>query len=821
MPFQNAKVNAASQQADLQAAFSVDNPSPNVGDTITYTATITNSGPDTATNVNVSATLPAGFTFVSATPSQGSYNPISGGWTLGTVSQGSPQTLAITVKVVSSNTSFFTIFVGTADQSDPNNYNNSVSCMVTPQQADLQAAFSVNNPSPNVGDTITYTATITNSGPATATNVNVNASLPAGLTFVSATPSQGSYDSTTGGWLLGTVSPGNSRTLAITATVASPNPSTFTITVVHVDQYDPNNSNNAGAINVLVNAATPNIGTQPQNQTVTVGDSSPSLSVSATVGDGGALSYQWYSNTTNSASGGTLISSATSATYAAPTATVGTTYYYVIVTNTNNGVTGMNTATVASNAAEVTVNSLINAATPSIASQPAGATVTQNASSPTLSVTASVSDGGSLSYQWYSNTTNSASGGTLIFSATSATYAAPTATVGTTYYYVVVTNTNNGVTGTKTAMATSSTAKVTVIALVDANTPIIGTQPADQTINVGDSSPTLSVTASVSDGGSLSYQWYSSPTNSASGGTLIPSATSATYAAPTATVGTTYYYVIVTNTNNGVNGTKTAVATSSTAKVTVNTSPTTGTHSTSGTTSNSTSDPNPIKAPDPKSNLNSEADVFKSGDDNVLKNFETWIQEAKEAPTTLSFSDIKGHWTERAIDIFVMLHVIEGYNDGTFRPDNAITRAEFAVILERVFDIRGGNSISAAMNDISHHWAKDAIEKLVEAGIIVGYEDGSFKPDNTITREEMVVMLSRILNLENVAKDTTKGNFVDLKSSYAANEIIAEAQAGIIHGKTDGKFDAKSNATRAEVLQLILNALELKPQIKTLLDSLK
>ncbi|WP_245233445.1 S-layer homology domain-containing protein [Paenibacillus maysiensis] len=83
----------------------------------------------------------------------------------------------------------------------------------------------------------------------------------------------------------------------------------------------------------------------------------------------------------------------------------------------------------------------------------------------------------------------------------------------------------------------------------------------------------------------------------------------------------------------------------------------------------------------------------------------------------------------------------------------------------------------------------------------------------------MVVLLSRILNLNNVSKDTTKGNFDDLKGSYAANEIKAEAQAGIISGRTDGKFDAKSNSTRAEALQLILNALNLNPQLKTLLDS--
>ncbi|BFT69536.1 S-layer homology domain-containing protein [Paenibacillus sp. P36] len=330
----------------------------------------------------------------------------------------------------------------------------------------------------------------------------------------------------------------------------------------------------AVTVNALTNAATPGIDTQPTGATVNEGDSSPALSVAASVSDGGLLTYQWYSNTTNSTSGGTAISIATSPTYAAPTATPGTTYYYVVVTNTNNSVSGTKTATATSSVAAVTVNALTNAASPGIDTQPTGAAVNEGDSSPTLSVAASVSDGGLLSYQWYSNTTNSTSGGTAISSATSPTYAAPTATVGTTYYYVVVINTNNSVSGTKTATATSSIAAVTVNTLTNAATPGIDTQPTGATVNEGDSSPTLSVAASVSDGGLLTYQWYSNKTNSTSGGTAISSATSPTYAAPTATVGTTYYYVVVTNTNSSVSGTKTATATSSVAAVTVNIAPT-------------------------------------------------------------------------------------------------------------------------------------------------------------------------------------------------------------------------------------------------------
>lgn len=69
-------------------------------------------------------------------------------------------------------------------------------------------------------------------------------------------------------------------------------------------------------------------------------------------------------------------------------------------------------------------------------------------------------------------------------------------------------------------------------------------------------------------------------------------------------------------------------------------------------------------------------------------------------------------------------------------------------------------------------------------------------------------------------KDRAKGNFKDLNGSYAASEIKAVAQAGIISGKGDRRFDPKSNATRAEALQIILNVPEFNPQLKKLLNSL-
>src|SRR6185369_5610365 len=123
---------------------------------------------------------PAGQTFVSAVPSQGSYDPSSGLWTVGTVSPGNLVALALLARVDSPDAQTNSH----ADQFDPDCGNNQASAIETPQQADLQVQKSVNDPHPNVGDVIVYTVTLTNNGPDAASNVQVTDLLPGGLSFV-------------------------------------------------------------------------------------------------------------------------------------------------------------------------------------------------------------------------------------------------------------------------------------------------------------------------------------------------------------------------------------------------------------------------------------------------------------------------------------------------------------------------------------------------------------------------------------------------------------------------------------------------------------
>ncbi|MFC5446700.1 S-layer homology domain-containing protein [Paenibacillus aestuarii] len=219
----------------------------------------------------------------------------------------------------------------------------------------------------------------------------------------------------------------------------------------------------------------------------------------------------------------------------------------------------------------------------------------------------------------------------------------------------------------------------------------------------------------------------------------------------------------------------------------------------------------------PKDIFNS--DVVKA-DKSVVDVIKRQVEEHKSNPTpTPEPSDVKGHWAEKTVETFVKLGIIQGYEDGTAKPDAPITRAEFASIITRVFAISTGTS-NADLSDVGNHWAKGAIEALAKAGVIGGYEDGSFKPDKTISREEMAVILSRVINLGAVSKDASKGNFGDVSDSYAADAIKQLAQAGVVDGKDSSEFDPKADSSRAEALQIILNALNLNPDIKSLLDTL-
>ena len=194
----------------------------------------------------------------------------------------------------------------------------------------------------------------------------------------------------------------------------------------------------------------------------------------------------------------------------------------------------------------------------SISTQPASADYVTGATVKPLTVVATL-DGYTLSYQWYKNTTNSNTGGTVISGATTNSYT-PTlsSTAGTTFYYCVVTATKDG---SETLTATSDVAAITV------SEPYIKftTQPKSGSYAINVAPSALTVVAATNLGAEPTYQWYSNSSATTEGATQITDATSSSYTPSTSTVGTTYYYCIATAKKDGT----TVTATSNIVSVTV------------------------------------------------------------------------------------------------------------------------------------------------------------------------------------------------------------------------------------------------------------
>ncbi|WP_139142084.1 putative Ig domain-containing protein, partial [Alteromonas lipolytica] len=230
------------QAIDLAISKAVDNASPNLGDNVTFTLTVSNTGPDAATNVVVTDQLPAGFTFVS---SNGSYNATTGLWTVGSLASGASTTLTIVATTTDSSAVTNTASV-TADQTELDSSDNIDSVSVDAQAIDLALSKTVDNASPNLGDNVTFTLTVSNTGPDTATNVVVTDQLPAGFTFVS---SDGSYDASTGLWTVGSLASGESATLQIVVRTTDTSKVVNSASVT-ADQTDTDLTNNNGSVSV-------------------------------------------------------------------------------------------------------------------------------------------------------------------------------------------------------------------------------------------------------------------------------------------------------------------------------------------------------------------------------------------------------------------------------------------------------------------------------------------------------------------------------------------------------------------------------------------
>lgn len=184
------------------------------------------------------------------------------------------------------------------------------------------------------------------------------------------------------------------------------------------------------------------------------------------------------------------------------------------------------------------------------------------------------------------------------------------------------------------------------------------------------------------------------------------------------------------------------------------------------------------------------------------------------AKDQVQFSDIAGHWAEADILKAARAGLVNGYPDGTFRPNNFVTREEFASMLAHAIrlDSEAAELVFTDVDQIGE-WAKQAIAQAAKARIIVGYPDGSFRPDANIGRAESALMLARAMGAP--VETYTPTGFADDSSIplWSKGAVQSLAELGVVTGRSGNRFEPWASTTRAEAVVLLVRLADMRSSL--------
>lgn len=172
------------------------------------------------------------------------------------------------------------------------------------------------------------------------------------------------------------------------------------------------------------------------------------------------------------------------------------------------------------------------------------------------------------------------------------------------------------------------------------------------------------------------------------------------------------------------------------------------------------------------------------------------------------FNDVTNHWAKNEIEILYNRGIVNGVDASTFQPDRNITRAEVAAIIAKAFELVSGSDrfVDVSEND----WYYEAVASVKTAGYMNG--DGeAFRPDDSITREELCTLIANIARKHNMTVDDSMLNkYADegIMSSWAKENIYFATALGLVNGKSDTEFGPKDYATRAETATLVVRLMK-------------
>ncbi len=166
------------------------------------------------------------------------------------------------------------------------------------------------------------------------------------------------------------------------------------------------------------------------------------------------------------------------------------------------------------------------------------------------------------------------------------------------------------------------------------------------------------------------------------------------------------------------------------------------------------------------------------------------------------FPDLSGHWAASAVLDLKERGIISGYPDGNFHPDDQVTRADMAVMLAQAKKLALNHAESVFPDVPSSYWAAGAIGAAKAAGYLQGYPDGNFRPEQGVSRAEAAVLLDKAFSSQSSGK-TANPSFTDVASSYWAAGAIAYLAAAGISGYPDGTFRPNKILSRAEAAVML------------------
>lgn len=197
-----------------------------------------------------------------------------------------------------------------------------------------------------------------------------------------------------------------------------------------------------------------------------------------------------------------------------------------------------------------------------------------------------------------------------------------------------------------------------------------------------------------------------------------------------------------------------------------------------------------------------------------LKQFTTYVlalMMLANGSTALaaSFSDTGNHWANSSIEQMAASKRINGYPDGTFKPDRQVSRAEFVNMANQTFGL-SGTAANTNFNDVkSADWFYPQVSAAQSVGYIQGYPDGTFKPNQSISREEAAAVLARLLKLDTSTPSTLTVKDAEVIDSWAKGSVSALLSKQIFNGYEDGSFKPFAPISRAEAATAFQRSWEL------------